>query len=67
MKEKDEIKSSPANKIKYICVLIYICIYGYVNMHLHVYICVYVKTAKPVHVLLCCEELCVLLTEGIKS
>lgn len=44
MKEKDEIKSSPANKIKYICVLIYICIYGYVNMHLHVYICVYVKT-----------------------
>lgn len=41
MKEKDKIKSSPANKIKYICVLIaYIC----VLICICIYMCMYVKT-----------------------
>ena len=41
MKEKDKIKSSPANKIKYIGVLIaYIC----VLICICIYMCMYVKT-----------------------
>ena len=30
MKEKDKIKSSPANKIKYICVLAHVCVHTYI-------------------------------------
>lgn len=49
MKEKDKIKSSPANKIKYICVLIayicvLICICICVLICICIYMCMYVKT-----------------------